>query len=181
LASRGKQHELDAWVLATAPRAVAYAASLLRDPARAEDIVQACYCRLLQKETQYDLPNSGMRLLLKVITRACINVATRERRILSFQGFRSRDGACVWEPMDTTVQEPQRIMMHKELEEAIATGLGRLPALQRAALELKSLGHSHQQIGQMLEVTAGHAAVLVHRARRAMAAYLVPFVGEATG
>jgi len=70
LASSGTQNDLDAWVLATAPRAVAYAASLLRDRARAEDIVQDCYCRLLQKETQYDLPNSGMKLLFKAITRA---------------------------------------------------------------------------------------------------------------
>src|SRR5439155_26473074 len=40
---------LDAWVLATAPRAVAYAAALLRDAVLAEDVVQDCYCRLLQK------------------------------------------------------------------------------------------------------------------------------------
>ena len=40
---------LDAWVLATAAEAVAYAASLLRDRAAAEDVVQDCYCRLIEK------------------------------------------------------------------------------------------------------------------------------------
>lgn len=181
MASSGKQSDLDAWVLATAPRAVAYAASLLGDRARAEDIVQDCYCRLLQKRAHYDLPNSGMRLLFTAITRACINLGTRQRRILSLEVFRSRVDGCRWEPADATAQEPERILMDKELEQAIAAGLARLPVLQRAALELKSMGHSHQEIGQMLAVTSGHAAVLVHRARQAMAAYLAPFVGEATG
>ena len=48
--------DLDAWVLSTAPDAVAYAVSLLRDRAAAEDVVQDCYCRLLQKADVYDLP-----------------------------------------------------------------------------------------------------------------------------
>lgn len=37
---------LDAWVEATLAGAVAFARSLLRDPAAAEDVVHDCFCRL---------------------------------------------------------------------------------------------------------------------------------------
>ncbi len=178
MAPEGMQDDLDAWVLATAPRAVAYAASLLRDWARAEDVVQDCYFRLLQKAGQYDLPNSGVKLLFKAITRACINLTTRGRRVLSLDNVNNRDENNGWELADRRVQEPDRHMMHKELELAVKEGLARLPVLHRAALELKSIGHTQQEIADMLDITAGHAGVLVHRARQAMAGYLAPYVGE---
>src|SRR5207248_8790329 len=69
--------ELDAWVLETAPRALAYARSLLGDLDQAEDVVQDCYCRLLAKADVYDLPRDGLKLLFKAVGNACINRATR--------------------------------------------------------------------------------------------------------
>jgi RNA polymerase sigma-70 factor (ECF subfamily) len=160
---------------------VAYAASLLRDPTRAEDVVQDCYLRLLRKVDTYDLPNSGLRLLFKSITRACINVSTRERPTLSFELVGDKEEGLTWEPEDATTQQPDQIMMYKELEKAVTEGLAQLPVMQRAALELKSLGHSQQEIAELLEVKTSHAGVLIHRARKALAAFLAPFVGEATG
>jgi RNA polymerase sigma-70 factor (ECF subfamily) len=180
LTAPAEQDDLEAWILATAPRAVAYATSLLRDRNRAEDVVQECYCRLLQKANLYDLSHSGLKLLFKAITRACINVSTRERRFFSLNGCANReeDG---FDPEDSAALKPERIMMTKELEQAVADGLAQLPVTQRAALELKSLGHSLQEIAALLDITANHAGVLIHRARKAMASYLVPFVGEASG
>ena len=170
--ARGDAHDdLDAWVLATAPRAVAYATSLLRDRHRAEDVVQDCYCRLLEKAGQYDLPGSGVRLLFKAITRACINLTTRHRTVLSL------DDAPTWEAADRHGARPEQVVMQRELAEAVGAALGRLPVQQRAALELRSLGHSQQEIADLLDVTPGHAGVLVHRARQALAALL----GEALG
>ena len=47
-------------------------------------------------------------------------------------------------------------------------------------MELKALGHSQQEIAEMLGLTATHAGVLVHRARQALAQCLAPFlIGEA--
>ena len=63
----------------------------------------------------------------------------------------------------------------------VARGLARLPVTQRAALELRSLGSSLEEIGEALGVTANHAGVLIHRARQAMANYLTPYVGEQVG
>ena len=66
-------------MLATLPRALAFATSLLRDRALAEDVVHDCYVRLLQKADTYDLPRDGTKLLFKAITNACIDRNYRDR------------------------------------------------------------------------------------------------------
>ena len=169
--------ELEEWVLATAPRAVAYAASLLRDAVLAEDVVQDCYCRLLEKAGRYDLPRDGVRLLFRAVTNACINLTTRRRSVLSLDAVRA-EGARR-EPADATAIQPERALLYRELRDAVEDGLSRLSVPQRAALELKSLGHSQQEIAEALGVSVSNAGVLVHRARQALAAYLAPFVQEA--
>ena len=67
-------------------------------------------------------------------------------------------------------------MIHDSL-----SALAQLPVSHRAALELKSLGHSLQDIGESLGVTPNYAGVLIHRARQAMAERLAPFLEERAG
>ena len=172
LASRD---ELNAWVLATWARAVAFAASLLRDRAGAEDVVHDCYCRLLRKAEEYDLAHSGTKILLKAVSNACINRNTRERQLVSLDGAADGDGSA-WEVGDPRAVEPAQVLLDQELEKQVAEGLSRLPVGQRAALELKSLGYSLQEVAETLEITPTNAGVLVHRARQALAQHLAPYV-----
>ncbi|MHC5543881.1 RNA polymerase sigma factor [Singulisphaera rosea] len=165
--------DLSSWVLATAPRAVAYATSLLRDREKAEDVVQDCYCRLLAKASVYDLPVDGLKLLLTAVSNACINLKTRRRSVFSL--FR-KDGRET-DVEDRSVQAPGKNLLDRELAEAIASGLAKLPLRQRAALELKSQGHSLQDVAEILRVSPSNAGVLIHRARTAMEAHLAPYRG----
>ena len=172
--------DLDAWVLETAPRAVAYARSLLRDPDDADDVVQDCYCRLLARADVYDLPRDGLKLLLRAVTNACINLRTRRKPFFRLV-HRNADGdEPADDPPDPVAAGPADRLVHKELAEAVAVGLQTLPPQQRAALELKSLGHSQQEIAEILDVSPTNAGVLVHRARQALAKYLTPFLGGET-
>lgn len=72
-------------MLATLPRALAYAMSLLHDRALAEDVVHDCYTRLLAAADRYDLARDGTRLLYKSITHACVDRNYRDRRLLSLE------------------------------------------------------------------------------------------------
>jgi RNA polymerase sigma-70 factor (ECF subfamily) len=178
----GSRNKLDDWVLATWSRALAYAQSLLRRQPGAEDIVQECYCNLLRKADVYDLARDGVPLLMKSITNACLKKLARERPMVSLSllslGNEESQG---YDPVHPNAPEPSNIVLHAELERSIEKALGRLPDTQRAAIELKSLGHSLAEIAEILEVSAANAGVLVFRARQALAKYLAPYLEGRTG
>lgn len=164
--------DLSEWVRATAPRALAYATSLVRDRNAAEDIVQDCYCRLLAKQDTYDLRADGWKILLRAVSNACITFKARRRPLFSIFGPRGEAP----EMPDRSARDPGGEALDRELSDAIARGLARLPVQQRAALELRSLGHSLNDVAEILEIKSSHAGVLIHRARASMEDYLAPYL-----
>ncbi len=167
-------HDLDEWVMETAPRATAYAKSLLGNPHEAEDIVQDCYCRLIAKAGTYDLKRDGLKLLFAAIGNACINLRTRRKPAFSLSPA-DGDGRSE-DPADANTVVPHAAAAGNELQTAIAQGLRLLPIQQRAAVELKAFGHSQQEIAEMLGITTSNAGVLVHRARQTLSRYLAPYL-----
>jgi RNA polymerase sigma-70 factor (ECF subfamily) len=168
---------LEAWVLSTLPRALGYASSLLRDQALAEDVVHDCYLRLLQKADVYDLLRDGTKLLYKAITNACIDRNHRDRVLLSLNGTGTETGESL-AVMDGEQAGPLQFVIQKELEDAVEERMAQLPVAQRAALELKSLGSSTQEIADALGTTPSNAGVLVHRARKTLAEGLASYLGS---
>jgi RNA polymerase sigma factor (sigma-70 family) len=168
---------VDAWVRTTLGGAVAFARSLLRDTGAAEDVVHDCYCRLLRRADVYDLPRDGTKLLYRAITNACINHTQRARPVGSLDdgepgdriGDRVADGKAI---------EPAAGAVASELEAALNRGLARLSVMQRAAIELRALGHSLEDIADTLGLSANNAGVLLHRARKALAIELAAFLKE---
>jgi RNA polymerase sigma-70 factor, ECF subfamily len=174
---RPDQHAAtEAWMLATLPRAIAYATSLLSDRTLAEDAVHDCYVRLLEKADSYNLPRDGTKLLYKAITHACIDKNYRDRRLLSleveFDG--QADGA--GQVASRHTDDPYDLAVCHELEDAMAHAMNRLSVAQRSAIELKSLGYSLDEIAAAIGTSPGHAGVLVHRARAALALGLARFL-----
>ena len=163
-------------MLATLPRALAYATSLLRDRTLGEDVVHDCYVRLLEKADSYNLVSDGTKLLYKAITHACVDRNYRDRRLLSLEV--ESDGLTeVTAPVaDSRANDPHDVAACRELEEALACGMARLSVAQRGAIELKSLGYSLDEIAEAIGTSPGHAGVLVHRARKALAGQLARFL-----
>jgi len=167
-------HDLDAWVLETAPRATAYARSLLGNHHEAEDIVQDCYCRLIAKAGTYDLKRDGLKLLFAAIGNACMNLRTRRKPAFSLS--QTEDDGRSEDPADANAVAPVAAAAGNELQSAIAQGLQVLPTPQRAAVELKAFGYSQQEIAEMLGITTSNAGVLVHCARQTLSRYLAPYL-----
>jgi RNA polymerase sigma-70 factor (ECF subfamily) len=157
---------------------MAYAMSLLRDREAAEDVVHDCYCRLLKKADVYDLERDGMKLLVRSIANACIDLKGR-RRVLASLDQMSESVGVPAELADGRAGEPPAEAMTRELSRGIEDGLARLPLAQRTALEMKSLGCSLREIAEDLGIGVSHAGVLIHRARQAMARHLTLHVGGA--
>ena len=177
-AERTRQESLNAWVRESSPRALAFARSLLADPHAAEDVVQDCICRLLERKDRYDLPRDGFKLLLRSIANACIDLGRRAGRV-PWQTGVDADGDRASAFVDRRPIEPYQFAIRKELEMAVGKALRQLPLNQRAALELKSLGCSLSEIAETLEISESNAGVLVHRARRALSQELKCFLGDA--
>lgn len=167
-----------AWILATLPQALAYASSLVRNRDLAEDLAHDCYCRLLQKAAVYDLPRDGRKILMQAITNAAIDLLGRRRVVLSLDGCDPGDPARSAEIVDPRVGGPVEGAMMRELALALESGLDRLPLAQRAALQMKIMGHSLQEIAETLTIRVSHAGVLIHRARRSLAKSLAPYLED---
>lgn len=173
MAATDPKGEQDAWVRATLPHAVVYARSLLRDKVAAEDVVHDCFCRLLRKADIYDLPRDGTKLLYRAITNACINSTQRTRPMVPLG-----DDSAEMPLADVKSDDPQEQAKASELEQAISRGLAKLSITQRAAIELKSMGHTLQEIADTLGLTTTNVGVLIHRARQTMAVDLAPFLSD---
>jgi RNA polymerase sigma-70 factor (ECF subfamily) len=166
------------WILSTLPHALAYAVSLVRDRHRAEDLVHDCYCRLLQKAAVYDLPRDGLKILLRAITNAAIDLRERQHMLRSLD-LAEGDG-CPGKLVDHRSEEPVAGAMARELEQAMETALAQLPLAQRAAVQMKSMGQSLQEIAEALGISVSHAGVLIHRGRQSLARSLAPYLEDTT-
>jgi RNA polymerase sigma-70 factor (ECF subfamily) len=170
--------DLGPWIADTVQRALAYAVTLVRNRAEAEDIVHDCYSRLLARADRYDLPGAGTKLLYKAITNACINWTQRQPPVVSLhaagEGLRSTG----WPLVDKSEAGPEQQAIHGELEDAVATALGELPVTQRAIVELRCLGHTSAEVAEMLEISQANERVLLHRARQTLATRLRPFIED---
>lgn len=168
---RADPDKLDSWLRSVLPRALAFAMTLVKDHHIAEDLVHDCCCRLLEKKAEYNLLEDGWRILTRSIVNASIDLARRTKNVSLDIGddAGSTQGAAV---EDYREPAPIENIMHQELEIDVGRALARLPILQRAAVELRSLGFSLTEIGGSLQVTETNAGVLVHRGRAALATYL---------
>lgn len=166
--------ELDAWIASTARRALAYAVTLVGNPADAEDLVHDCYLRLLAKAADYDLPQDGTRLLFRSITRACVNFTQRRRPVVSLD-------AAPASVATSTGPDPGALAACRELKDAVRVAMSELPVSQRAVLELRSFGHSLIEIAGILDVSHANARMLLHRGRQTLASRLAPFLKEEAG
>jgi RNA polymerase sigma-70 factor, ECF subfamily len=171
--ARPTDAELDDWIRTSTPRAVAYARSLLSRKGDAEDVVQECYCKLLAKAKQYDLLADGTKLLMTAITNACFNLNSRRKPVVSMtQG----DPEQQLELRDEKEIPPDAIAAGNELNRAMTMALAKLPPQQRAAVELKALGYSQAEVGEMLKTTTSNAGVLIFRGRQLLGQLLANYL-----
>ena len=171
---------LERWVSGVIPKAVAYARSLLHSAHDAEDTVHDALCRILN-HPEYDLAVDGEKILFRAVTNACINQWKRKRMTVSLN--LSKDDSA---PLLNTLPagrtpDPARVAAGRETLEIVGRELAHLPPDQRAALELKALGHSLKVIAEMIGVTPSNAGVLVHRARKTLALRMSPNPAERNG
>ncbi|HEY7077466.1 MAG TPA: RNA polymerase sigma factor [Solirubrobacteraceae bacterium] len=130
----------------------AYAATLLRDRAAAEDVTAAAFERAYRKRTSFDERRGSPRAWLFGIARhAALDELRRRKRVAAL-------------PVDppAAVDDVAELAARRQ---AVRSALGRLSARERELIALRYYaGLSNAEVAGVVGVSATNAGTLVHRA-----------------
>src|SRR5438270_107087 len=134
----------------------AYVATLLRDPAAAEDITALAFERAYRRRRSFDRRRGEERAWLFGIAR---NAALDELR------RRQRVAALAVDPQDTPGVGPEDVADVALRRTAVRTALGALSARDRELIALKfHAGLPNAEIARVLGISESNAGTLLHRA-----------------
>jgi RNA polymerase sigma factor (sigma-70 family) len=127
----------------------------------ANEVVQEAFLRLVQYCPFKKLTTTqGFRSYLAVVTRNVMAGLRRRKRSTPTQDLHSEDNAIdLSEPVMGTLGETI------ELRQLLEIALDKLPARERRLIALSLEGYSLREVSDRLGISAGHAAVRLHRAR----------------
>jgi RNA polymerase sigma factor (sigma-70 family) len=133
----------------------AYVATLLRDPAAAEDVTALAFERAYRRRMTFDRQRGEERAWLFGIARnAALDELRRRRRLATL----------VTEPEDVpeaTVEDGAEVALRRT---AVRAGLAGLPAREREIVALKfHAGLSNAELGRVLGVSESAAGTLLYR------------------
>ncbi len=133
----------------------AYAATLLRDRAAAEDVTAAAFERAYRRRNRYDARRGSPRAWLFGIAR---NAALDELR-------RRKRAATAELPEPAAEPDPGEAALLAAQRDAVRAALGRMPARERELIALKYHAElSNAELAAVLGVSVTNAGTLVHRA-----------------
>jgi RNA polymerase sigma-70 factor (ECF subfamily) len=154
----GSASALDELIARHRPRLVRLGVRALGDRARAEDVAQETFLRVLRHAPSYRPRGQFAAWLLTIASRLCLN-ATRDR---DRRAELPLDSA----PHPASPSSPERSLELRELRGALA----KLRPRYRLALVLKAVeGLSYREIAAILDCSEADVANAVFRARKALA------------
>jgi RNA polymerase sigma-70 factor, ECF subfamily len=144
-----------------------FACRMTGSVATAEDLTQECFLRVLRSAHRFDPMRGSLRTYLYAAVR---NLALS---LLRKQGCA---GDAEVEPAESGLED---WLLGKELAEAVASAVGRLPVAQREALVLIEYENlSFEEAARVLDVDAGAVKSRVHRARANLRKMLAPYAAS---
>lgn len=160
----GDQSAARALTLRHAPRVLALARRMLRDPAEAEDVTQEAMLRLWRMAPDWQEDGAALGTwLYRVASNLCIDRLRRRREVATDAVPELADEA---PPPLERLQDGARA-------EALGAALDRLPERQRLAVVLRHLeDRGNPEIAAALDTSVEAVESLLARARRALAADL---------
>jgi RNA polymerase sigma factor (sigma-70 family) len=133
----------------------AYAATLLRDRAAAEDVAAAAFERAYRRRNRYDARRGSPRAWLFGIAR---NAALDELR-------RRKRAAAAELPEPSSEPDPGEAAVLAAERDAVRAALGRMHARDRELIALKYHAElSNAELAAVLGISVSNAGTLVHRA-----------------
>jgi RNA polymerase sigma-70 factor (ECF subfamily) len=147
---------------------------VVRQREEALDIVQEVFIKLFRSIKNF----KGRSHFYTYLYRMVMNTAIDHARKTGKQQLSSLDEEGSFEPSDEAEKGPERILLHKELEERVKRAMDKLPIEQRAALIFRDMeGLSYQEMAEAMECSIGTVMSRLHYGRKKMRELLKDYVG----
>lgn len=158
-------------------QAVQAAVLITQDRAAAEDIVQNAFLRSYERIEQFDTSRPFRPWFLRMVINDALKVAGRQRRHVSLDAEEDGTYQKLIDKLDATTDEPEDLVQHNELREAIREALRKLSPRQSAVIVQRYyLGLSEREMSDELNCAPGTVKWYLNSARERLRALLIPFV-----
>ncbi len=152
-----------------APRAVAIASSVLRDPAEAEDVVHDIFTQLWLRPEAFDPARASLSTYVGMLARSR---AIDRRRALAARAEAGRRAAAEAERSECHERSPAQVLTDRERSTRLAGALECLPSTQREAVLAFAHGISPRELactrGLSLGTAKSRVRLGLNRARLAV-------------
>ena len=146
---------------------------VVRQREEALDIVQEVFIKLFHSIKNF----KGRSHFYTYLYRMVMNTAIDHARRAGKQFTSSLDEEGSFEPSDEVEKGPERILLHKELEERVKLAMDKLPAEQKAALIFRDVeGLSYQEMAEAMGCSIGTVMSRLHYGRKKMQELLKDYV-----
>ena len=176
LLARIADGDRDAWAIVVnrhLPPVTRYATYVLHDSARAEDVAQETFLRLMKKAGSWD--RGGSATLRTWLFRVALNLCIDQKRARRVEPLDAAGD--VADPLDQTVLD-RRI----DLSQNVRVALGNLPERQQAAIALVHYeGFSGNEAADALDISVEALESLLARGRRSLREQLAPLADDLLG
>ena len=164
--------------------------------ASAEEVVQDTWLAVIRGIDRFEGRSSLRTWVYRILVNTAKKRGTREVRTVPWSSIGDEDlGPTVdpalfrgagdeyaggWRSFPQAWRTSEGSVLAREVRSQVRTAIDALPDRQRAVVVLRDvLGHSSEEVCQMLEISAANQRVLLHRARAAVRAHLAPYLADA--
>jgi RNA polymerase sigma-70 factor (ECF subfamily) len=148
---------------------------VLRQREDALDVVQEVFIKLFRSIKNFE----GKSRFYTYLYRMSMNTAIDHTRKVKKFSTSSIDEDGGFQLSDDVEKRPDRILIHKELEERMKLAMGQLPADQRAAIIFREVEElSYQEIAEAMGCSIGTVMSRLHYGRKRMQKLLKDYVKE---
>ena len=177
---RGDIGGLETLVRRYQTRALRAAVLIVRDPALAEDVVQAAFLRAYDRIGQFDSARPFAPWFLRSVVNAAIKAGTRQARHVSLDAptrnvDEAADAVTLAELLADPAPGPETEAETAELRQAVWQALGRLSPAERGAVVARYyLGRSERELAADTHTPLGTLKWRLHAARERLRTWLAP-------
>jgi RNA polymerase sigma-70 factor (ECF subfamily) len=152
----------------------------IRIPQEVEDVTQEAFIKAYRGLKSFRGDSSFSTWLHRIGVNTAKNYLVAQKRKLPAHRLKNDEEDTDWQETSlagANIEDPERLLLTKQIGEAVATAMSTLPDTERTALTLRELdGESYESIAEIMSCPVGTVRSRIFRAREHVAKALKPLL-----